>query len=171
MDAAGLCDPHRVGHARRSGGLLKGWQYDSPEAARCFRGLRAATLKKRVADIGPFLRFLRAESGKPVPDELSDILHDFGVRREERAARSVYGTLVNSLAFFEEAGEVPKPLRLSSSAGLIGAAKEFEAKRRLLAESLGESTAKKQAPPLVLAPLEAMEKVVVDESIPLYVRA
>ena len=72
--------------------LLKGWQYDSPEAARCFRGLRAATLKKRVADIEPFPRFLRAESGKPFPDELSDILHYFGVRREERAARSVYGT-------------------------------------------------------------------------------
>ena len=31
--------------------LLKGWRFDSPEAARCFRGLRAATLKKRVADI------------------------------------------------------------------------------------------------------------------------
>ena len=95
----------------------------------------------------------------------------FGVQREERAARSVYGTLVNALAYFEEAGEVPKPLRLSSSAGLSGAAKEFEAKRRLLAEALGEATSKKQALPLVLALLEALEKVVVDDSIPLYVRA
>ena len=78
---------------------------------------------------------------------------------------------MNALAYFEEAGEVPKPLRLSSSAGLIGAAKEFEAKRRLLAESLGEATSKTQALPLVLALLEALEKVVVDDSIPLYVRA
>ena len=94
---------------------LKGWAFDSSEASRCFRGLRAATLKKRVSDIGPFLRFLRVESGKSFPDEVADVLQFFGVRREEQAARSVYGTLVTALAFFEEAGKVPKPLRLSRS--------------------------------------------------------
>ena len=83
----------------------------------------------------------------------------------------MYSTLVAALSFFEEAGEVPKPLRLSSSPGLTGAVKEFETKRRLLAESLGETIARKQAPPLLLALLEAMEGVVVDGSLPLYVRA
>ena len=130
---------------------LKGWAFDSPEASGCFRGLRAATLKKRVSDIGPFLRYLRAESGKTFPDEVSDVLHFFGICREEQAARSVYSTLVAVLSFFEEAGEVPKPLRLSTSSGLVGDAKEFETKRRLLAESLGETTSRKQAPPLTLA--------------------
>ena len=100
---------------------LKGWAFDFSEASRCFRGLRSATLKKRVSDIGPFLRFLRAESGKSFPDEVSDVLHFFGVRRQEQAARSVYSTLVTALAFFEEAGEVPKPLRLPTSSGLVGA--------------------------------------------------
>ena len=123
--------------------------------------------------LGHFLNFdiLRAEPGKSFPDEVSDVLHFFGVRREEQASRSVYGTLVTALAFLEEAGEVPKLLRLSTSSGLVGAAKEFEAKRRLLAESLGKTTSRKQAPPLILALLEAMENVVVDESLPLYVRA
>ena len=34
----------------------KGWDEMSPEAGRCFRGLRAASLRKRASDIGPFFR-------------------------------------------------------------------------------------------------------------------
>ena len=31
----------------------KGWDHLSPEAGRCLRGLRAATLRKRASDVGP----------------------------------------------------------------------------------------------------------------------
>jgi hypothetical protein len=148
----------------------KGWSHDSADAARCYRGLRAATLKKRVSDVGPFLRFLQAETGKRFPNSVSDVLRYFAVRQAEEAARSVYGTLLTALGFFEEAGELPKELRLSNTPALQGAAKEFEAKRRLLAEQRGEPTARKQAPPMLLSVLAAVEKVVLDETVPMYIR-
>jgi hypothetical protein len=69
------------------------WSVTSPEAGRCLRGLRAATLKKRAGDISPFLRYLRCSVGKPFPDELHDVLRYFAVRTEEGAARSVYRSL------------------------------------------------------------------------------
>ena len=42
----------------------KGWGPLGHEAEQCLRGLRAATLRKRVSDRGPFLRYLRAHTGK-----------------------------------------------------------------------------------------------------------
>ena len=59
---------------------------------------------------------------------------------------------------------------LSSSKGVEGAAKEFEARKRLQAEALGEGR-KRQAPPMLTALLAAIEKVVVDETVPLFIRA
>ena len=101
----------------------KGWHYASPDAARCYRGVRSATLKKRCSDIGPYLRWLHGETGKRFPDEISDILKLLSVRQEEQAARSVYSTLETAVAYFEDAGEIPKQVRLSLSSGVLGAVK------------------------------------------------
>ena len=91
-------------------------------------GLRAATLRKRVSDWGPFLQYLRAHTGKVFPAEKSEVLAYFSVRAEEHAARSVYRALLTSLRFFEEAGEVPLALRLTAGQALEGAVREHERK-------------------------------------------
>ena len=97
----------------------KGWSFDSPEATRCLRGLRATTLKKRVSDFGPFSRYLRAEVGRPFPTSEQEVLDYFALRLRERAARSCFRSLLLSLHFFEEAGEVLPARRLSSSSALV----------------------------------------------------
>ena len=124
----------------------KGWDYLGPEASRCLRGLRATTLQKRVTDFGPFLRFLKASTGKLFPTEKSEVLSYFAARLEEQAARTVFRSLLHSLRFFEEAGEVPPSLRLTSDNSLEGAAREYERKRRLLAEASGAKSGRHQPP-------------------------
>ena len=37
----------------------KGWDYLSPETSRCLRGLRVASLRQKVCDFSPFLRYLQ----------------------------------------------------------------------------------------------------------------
>ena len=107
--------------------VLKIWAYLEPEASRCLRGLRATTLQKRVTDLGPFLRFLKAHTGKPCPTEKTEVLSYFAARLEEHAARTLFRSLLNSLRFFEEAGEVPPALRLTADQSLEGAAREERA--------------------------------------------
>ena len=121
----------------------QGWHALSPEAGRCLRGLRAATLRKRAGDVGPFLRYLQAERGKYFPTEKVDLLSYFAVRAAENAAGSVYRSLTLAIQFFEIAGELPKEVRLTEEPGVWGAVKEFESRRRLQAADLGEKMGKK----------------------------
>ena len=149
----------------------KGWDYLGPEAARALRGLRASSLRKRVGDIRPYLRWLQAELAKPFPTEADEVLRYFSVRLEEGAARTSFRSLLTALSFFEKAGEVPEQLQLSRLSSLDGAVREYEARRRLAAEEAGERTGKRQAPPLLLAILAAMEREVLDCARPLFIRA
>ena len=96
--------------------------------------------------MGPFLRYLKAELGKNFPTDKVDVLSYFAVRSEEGAAGTVYRSLLLSLQFLEEAGEVPKDERVSDLPGVLSAVKEFETRRRLQAAEQGEKTGKKQAP-------------------------
>ena len=116
----------------------KGWGPLSPEASRCLRGLRATSLRKRASDWGPFRRYLRAHYSLPFPTDKDQILAYFAVRQEEKASRSVYRSLLLSLKFFEEAGEVPPARRLSQEAALESAAREHELRRREQAAAAGE---------------------------------
>ena len=68
-----------------------GMELDGPVAGRCLRGLRAASLRKRVSDVRPFLRWLFADRGKRFPTDANDILNYFHIRSQEGAARTVYG--------------------------------------------------------------------------------
>ena len=149
----------------------RGWELDSPEASRCLRGLRAATLKKRTTDLEPLLRYLRAELGKPFPTSTRDILMYFKVREEEHAARTVYSTLLTALAFFEEAGEQAREQRLAEEPSLRNAAKEFETRRAKQQDQLGPTRGRGQAPPMLVALLAAMERVVTDPEQALFIRA
>ena len=147
-----------------------GWHALSPEASRCLRGLRTATLRKRASDVGPFSRYLKAELGKNLPTDKVDALSYFAVRSEEGAAGTAYRSLLLSLQFLEEAGEVPTDERVSDLPGVLSAVKEFETRRRLQAAEQGEKTGKKQAPPLLLSMVGALERVVINEEIPVFVR-
>ena len=109
----------------------------SVEAMRCLKGLHAASLRKRVSAWEPFHRFLLTERGLHFPTETWQILTYFEVRREELAARSVYGSLLSSLRFLEEAGEVPLARKLSGLDALLNAVKELETARAKQAESDG----------------------------------
>ena len=107
----------------------------SVEAIRCLKGLRAASLRKRVSDWEPFHRLLLTERGLHFPTETWPVLEYFEVRREERAARSACGSLLFCLRFLEGAGEVPLARKLSSLDALLNAAKELETARAKQAES------------------------------------
>ena len=107
----------------------EGYEWAGPEASRCLQGLRASTLKKRVSDFAPLQRWLRAEKGRPFPSCTADVTSYFRVLQEGKAARTAYGSLLNSLGFFEEAGEQPRIARLSETPALKNAAKEAERSR------------------------------------------
>ena len=145
-------------------------EWTSVEAMSCPKGLRAASLRKRVSDWEPIHRFILSERGLHFPIEAWQILEYFEVRREERAARSVYGSLLSSMRFLKEAGDVPVAQKLSSLDALLNAVKELETARAKQAEREGEISGG-QAPPLFLALLAAMERYVLDSSQPLYCRA
>ena len=147
----------------------RGWDFNSPEASRCLRGLRAAILKKRTTDLEPLLRYLRAELAKPFPTTARDILMYFKVREEENAARTVYSTVLLALAFFEEAGEQPRGRRLADDPSLRNAAKEFETRRAKQQDQLGPGRGRGQAPPMLVALLAAIERVVNDQEQALFV--
>ena len=94
----------------------------------------------------------------------------FAARAKERAPRTVYDCVLNSLQFLEEAGELPLDQRLSTLPALRNSAKEQAAKRARETEQEG-STTRKQAPPLLLALLAKLEETVNNEALPLYHRA
>ena len=147
----------------------RGWNHLSPEAGRCLRGLRPATLKKRASDLGPFLRYLWGTHAIRWPRDKDDVLEFFKVRHEEKAARSVFRTLILGLRFFEEAGEVALADKIATLDAVEGATKEFETRRAAQSEAEG-AKGRRQAPQMLLVLLAAIENVVVDESIPIYIR-
>ena len=148
----------------------KGWCDESQEITRILAGLRSTTLRKRHGDFQPFRRWLKSFYGLDFPTENHHILSYFSVRSEEMAARTVYRSLLLSLKFFEIAGDVRVGDRLSGNTALENAAKEFELKRRRQGEEAGEALGVKQAQPMLVAVLCALERVVADESQPKYIR-
>ena len=149
----------------------KDWAHGSPEASRCLRGLRANTLKKRTSDLEPLLRFLQAELGKPFPTQTEDLLRYFRVREEEGAPRSIYSTTLSALSFFEEAGELAEGKRLANTPALKNSAKEFETRRAAQHSEEGRQQKRRQAPPMLVGVLSALERTVNDQDQPRFIRA
>ena len=99
------------------------------------------------------------------------MLDYFEARQAEKAARTFYEAVLVALAYLEDAGERAKVARLALAVSLQNAAKEAASQRALQARELGEDPNRKQAPPLLLGVLEALERTVWDESLPLLHRA
>ena len=90
-------------------------------------------------------------------------------REAEGAPRTAFGDMQAALRFFEEAGERPEALRLHDSPALTNAVKEATA---AAAERAAGQPGRRgrQAPPLLVAQLAAMETAVVNEKLPKFIR-
>ena len=66
-----------------------------------------------------------AQGLPPWPTDTGSVLDYLDVRKREGAARTAYSSLLSSLRFLEEAGEVPAAERLSGQAALSNAVKEL----------------------------------------------
>ena len=116
-------------------------------------------------------RFLLGAHGTPFPTGTAQILDFFDARAAGKAARTTFAATLLSLAFLEEAGEVPDGQRLAKQPALTNAAKEHASRRALLAKELGEAQGRKQAPPLLLGLLGPLKATVSDDSLPRFTRA
>ena len=93
--------------------------------------MRANTMKKRVEDWRPFRRWLLGDGRPASPSAPEDALDYFKAQWEGAAPRTFYQSFLDSLAFFERAGERPEAERLSDSQAVKNAVKAFTAKRAL----------------------------------------
>ena len=93
-------------------------------------------MRRRCSDWAPCRRFLLGRFGVPFPQEAGQVLEYLEAVGREGAARTTQSSLLSSLRFLEEAGEVPEKERLSADPALANAAKE--AKARLLAQGRRE---------------------------------
>ena len=109
--------------------------------------------------------------GTPFPLGTEQIQDFFDARAAGKAARTTYAATLLALAFLEEAGEVPADKRLAKHPALQNAAKEHATRRALQAKELGESSERRQAPPLLLGLLAPLEATVRDASLPRFTRA
>ena len=148
----------------------RGLDARAPEAARCLRGLRANSLRKRVSDWAPFSRWLAGTHGKNFPTGQDDILGYFLVRQAEGAPRTAYQSLLDALAFLETAGEVKAADCLHKLPALTGAAKEATTQKARDQQRDGNGPTQRQAPPLLIALVVAFEAAVGDEQRPVFER-
>ena len=110
-------------HLPYASSLARSSGFEDTTLLRCCRGLRAKTLAQRVSCWRPFRRYL--SQGYPAfPSSADQVLEYFKVRGEEGAARTAILSLLASLRFLEEAGELPEADRLSTLPALKNAAKE-----------------------------------------------
>ena len=67
-------------------------------------------------------------------------------------------SLLIAIRFFETAGDVAPEKCIGRHAALESAAKEFELRRKKEGEAAGEATGRRQAQPLLLSILAALER-------------
>ena len=107
----------------------------------------------------------------PWPRGTQDVLDYLSVRRAERAPRTAFSSLLGSLRFLEEAGEVASADKLSTAPAVTNAVKEHTlGTAEAASKGLLPTTGKGQAPQLPTALVVLFEEVVVDDSRPLYHR-
>ena len=87
---------------------------------RCCRGLRSKTLAQRVSCWRPFRRWLVASGYPPFPSSHETVLQYMELRRKEGAPRTTVTSLLLSLKFLEEAGEVASSSSSSGEGAVFG---------------------------------------------------
>ena len=141
---------------------------------RCCRGLRFRTLKKFVRVWRPFRRYVLSHDLGCFPTSVEPVLEYVALQARGLAARTWFKDFVNTLRFFEEAGErASEDLlhQLPALQNLTAEATSAAAKRPAAVKPDGTLVVRRgrQAPPMVVAILRAMEAVVVGDD-PAFVR-
>ena len=156
--------------------MLENSGADESGAMRCCVGLRAKTLRQRLACWRPVRRWLLDEGLLPFPQEVEPLLRYLELRRKAGTGHTSYKSVQLALGFLEEAGEVPRLERLSAHPALMNLGKEGgvrtafeEAARKEEASWLGPPT--DQSPPGLLGLLVSFERVVNNASRPLFQKA
>ena len=145
---------------------LGGQAVDTQTPLRCCKGLRAGTISQRISCWRPFRRWLLAQGLGPWPSTAAPLLEFFELRKAEGAPRTAFNSLLQALAFLEEAGEVDPEARLCLDPSLSNAAKEAA----LHAANRATKPPKGAAPALPLKLVEALEQTVVNDQAPAFAR-
>ena len=100
QEVLGILHEAALPSARMSSGLT-----GAVEEQRCCQGLRFRTLKKFVRIWRPFRRYLLSHDLGCFPTSVEPVLGYMALQARGLAARTCFKDFVNTLRFFEEAGE------------------------------------------------------------------
>ncbi|CAE8596253.1 unnamed protein product [Polarella glacialis] len=129
------------------------------------QGRRASTLRSRIKTWEKAGQWFLRTFGGPWPRTVGQVLAYLEARLAEPCARTVPDTIVKTLTFIEVAGEVEAPSRLSTHPAVQNWLEEATT-------SLAAATRpRKKAQQLLVKIVLAWERTVVDESLPVFVRA
>jgi hypothetical protein len=129
------------------------------------RGRRARTLRKKARDWMPVRAYLLATTGSAWPKDVWPLMDYLADRASGGCGRSVPTRVLQALQFLEEGGGVPEGARLCVHPQLLSAARE-------LGSELGAVAAPRRKAPRELAQVQAArERLIVDESRSVYLRA
>lgn len=122
---------------------------------------RAATLRKYVRLWRLFRRYLLEHDREPYPQSLDVVLDYVGHQADQGAAMSWFRDFGHTLRFLEGNGEQEPERLLHLNAALQNALEEGRAAAASAAEGQTRTRGGRQAPPLVVALLAALETTVV----------
>lgn len=141
-------------------------EWDGAEMQRVGKGRRASTLRKHVKTWIHARTWLAATFNTPWPTRASQLAMYLEARAQEPCGRSIPTSIYKTFVFMEHAGEVPKEQQLQNEGALKNALEEINLRLQSL-----EPKATKQAMHLPVKIVESWERVVMDESLPRYIRA
>ena len=128
-------------------------------------GRRLGTLRQHVRNLEKMTRFCMSSFGYSWFKQARDYYDLVAGRLSEPCGRHVPRALLNSIAFAEQAAEVPEDQRLSKNAGVRNFLREMECSRSWL-----QGRITKKAPPFPLAVVIALEDVVMRKEEKAFVR-
>ena len=132
---------------------------------RIGKGRRANTLRKHVKVWTRYVRWLLATYGVKWPEEASHFANYLESRASEPCGRSIPESTFKTLMFMEHAAEIPKEDQLSGSIAVKNAMEEI-----VLQLDSENHKPTKQATPLLIQVVSALERKVMEEEQPRYVR-
>ena len=133
---------------------------------RWARGLRASTLRAKVRVIRKVSKWALRVLGRGWFSSAMDLELYLCDRADEPCGRTVFQMVCGAVAFLERAAEFPEYMVMGSSPGIQSLCKELE-----LEVARGKGVPKKKAPQFLVRLLIALEQMVVEASLPRFVRA
>ena len=129
------------------------------------QGRRARTIRKRVRDWLRARRFFLQAHGVPWPGHSGMVIDYIQAMSEDQGSRSASRDFLGALIFFERGGGVPSSMQLSEDCSVRAAVAEAASQI-----SEGRMQPRKAAPRYFVAMVQALERLVCDESVPKFPR-